>query len=127
MLASISEEYFFKENKTSLLDTLSILINEEKASDGDIIKFVTQLKRSVAEESVDKTEIDIEKYNNISTVLLYIHREFRDSFNEIVNIFNDKSMHNELSKVLLDAINGDFSDKDKNQLNQCLNDFIKNK
>ncbi|EPX4141084.1 hypothetical protein ACW0FS_000680 [Vibrio vulnificus] len=124
VLASISEEYFFKENTTSLLDTLSTLLGEESASDGDVIKFVTQLKRNVAEELVDKTEIDIDKYNNISHVLLYIYREFREQFNDIVKIFNDDDMHDELSDSLLKAINGDFSDRDKSILNQSIVGFI---
>lgn len=124
VLASISEEYFFKEKTTSLIDTLSIILGEEKTSEGDIIRLVTQLKRSVAEESLDKAEIDIEKYNNISSVLLHIHHEFKSEFNEIVKLFSDVDIHNELSKVLLDAIKGDFSDADKSDLNQWITDVI---
>ncbi|MFW1378360.1 hypothetical protein ACEV7K_24405, partial [Vibrio parahaemolyticus] len=54
VLAAISDEYFFKENSTSLLDTLSMLVDGNEVDKSDMIKFVTQLKRKVTEELEDK-------------------------------------------------------------------------
>lgn len=125
ILAAISEEYFFNENKSSLIDALSILIGDESASAGDVIKFVTRLKRKVTEETADKSEIDIEKYNNISHVLLYIHKEFRDEFSIIVKLFSDSQLRNDLSEVLLSAISGDFKEANKDMLKNEITALIK--
>ncbi len=94
-------------------------------SAGDVIKFVTRLKRKVTEETADKNEIDIEKYNNISHVLLYIHREFRDELPIIVKLFSDSQLKNELSEVLLSAISGDFKEENKDVLKIQITTLIK--
>ncbi|EGR0986443.1 hypothetical protein EH301_16050, partial [Vibrio parahaemolyticus] len=118
VLAAISDEYFFKENSTSLLDTLSMLVDGNEVDKSDMIKFVTQLKRKVTEELEDKREIDIEKYNNISYVLLYIHKEFRDEFSKVVKLFNSSDLRSDLSKLLLDSIGVDFNQDSKDKLSQ---------
>lgn len=125
VLAAISEEYFFNENKSSLIDTLSILVGDETASSGDVIKFVTRLKRNVTEESADNNEIDIERYNNISYVLLYIHNEFRNEFSKIIELFNNASLRDSLTEILLNAISGDFKDPEKEILNRNINKLIR--
>ncbi|EKO3954030.1 hypothetical protein F2K73_004432, partial [Vibrio fluvialis] len=118
VLAAISDEYFFKENSTSLLDTLSMLVDDNEVDRRDMIKFVTQLKRKVTEELEDKREIDIEKYNNISYVLLHIHKEFRDDFSKVVKLFNSSDLRSDLSKLLLDSIDVDFNQESKDKVSQ---------
>lgn len=115
VLATISDEYFFKENSASLLDTLAIIIGDNRASEGQVIKLVTSLKRKVNEESLEQSEINIEQYNNISYVLLFIHREFKDEFEKIIKLFNDSSHKEELMKVLISKTKGKF-DEDKKEV-----------
>lgn len=124
ILAAISEEYFFNENKSSLIDALSILIGDEISSAGDVIKFVTKLKRKVTEETADKAEIDIEKYNNISYVLLFIHREFKSEINKLIQLFSDSKFKNRLSDILLNAINFEFNEARKDILKRELTSLI---
>jgi hypothetical protein len=116
VLATISEEYFFKENSMSLLDTLSVLIDDNQNSEGDVIKFVTSLRRKVNEETLDHSEIDVVHYNNISYVLLFIHREFKDEFNKIIKIFSDTSYQDTLTKLLMASIKGEFDEAQRDIL-----------
>jgi uncharacterized protein (UPF0212 family) len=55
----------------SLLDTLSVIIDDNNNSEGDVIKFVTSLRRKVNEEALDYSEIDVGHYNNISYVAIH--------------------------------------------------------
>ncbi|HBM0952613.1 hypothetical protein ABK735_21465 [Enterobacter kobei] len=118
VLATISEEYFFKENSMSLLDTLSVIIDDNNNSEGDVIKFVTSLRRKVNEEALDYTEIDVGHYNNISYVLLFIHREFRDEFTKIIKLFSDPSYQDTLTKLLMSSIKGEFDEKQRDRLRE---------
>ncbi len=115
VLATISDEYFFKENTASLIDTLSIIISDSQASEGEVIKFVTLLKRRVTDETVDYSEIDIERYNNISYVLLYTHREFRNDFNKVIKLFTEKVYQNEVIDLLLTTIKSKFDENEKDK------------
>lgn len=116
VLATISEEYFFKENSMSLLDTLSVLIDDNQNSEGDVIKFVTSLRRKVNEETLDYSEIDVVHYNNISYVLLFIHREFKDEFSKIIKIFSDTSYQDTLTRLLMASIKGEFDEAQRDIL-----------
>ncbi|HDS4883633.1 TPA: hypothetical protein QHU85_004210, partial [Klebsiella aerogenes] len=116
VLATISEEYFFKENSMSLLDTLSILIDDNQNSEGDVIKFVTSLRRKVNEETLDYSEIDVVHYNNISYVLLFIHREFKDEFSKIIKIFSDTSYQDTLTRLFMASIKGEFDETQRDIL-----------
>lgn len=118
VLATISEEYFFKENSMSLLDTLSVIIDDNNNSEGDVIKFVTSLRRKVNEEALDYSEIDVGHYNNISYVLLFIHREFRDEFTKIIKLFSDASYQDTLTKLLMSSIKGEFDEKQRDRLRE---------
>jgi len=116
VLATISDEYFFKENSASLIDTLSVIIGDNHASEGQVIKLVTSLKRKVNEEAIDHSEIDIEHYNNISYVLLFIHREFKDEFESIIKLFTELKYQEKLMKLLLSKIRGNFDEVQKEAL-----------
>lgn len=118
VLATISEEYFFKENSVSLLDTLSVIIDDNNNSEGDVIKFVTSLRRKVNEEALDVSEIDVGHYNNISYVLLFIHREFKDEFNKIIKLFSDASYQDTLTTLLMSSIKGEFDEKQRDRLRE---------
>ncbi|MEN4905554.1 hypothetical protein [Rahnella bonaserana] len=124
VLATISDEYFFKENSASLIDTLSIIIGDNEASEGDVIKLVTYLKRKVNEESIDYKEIDIEHYNNISYVLLFIHREFKDDFSRVLKLFTETNHHNELIELLLVTIKGTFNEEQKDSFRNKMNSLL---
>lgn len=126
VLATISEEYFFKENSISLIDTLSVIIDDNHNSEGDIIKLVTSLRRKVNEEALDYSEIDVGHYNNISYVLLFIHREFRDEFSKIINLFSDTSYQDTLTKLLIASIKGDFDEKQKDILRKDMQKILLN-
>ncbi|MBD8164206.1 hypothetical protein [Erwinia persicina] len=118
VLATISEEYFFKENSISLLDTLSVIIDDNHNSEGDVIKFVTSLRRKVNEEALDYSEIDVGHYNNISYVLLFIHREFKDQFSKIIKLFADANHQDILTKLLMANIKGEFDEKKRDLLRE---------
>lgn len=124
VLATISEEYFFKENSVSLIDTLSIIIDDNNNSEGDVIKFVTSLRRKVNEEALDYSEIDVVHYNNISHVLLFIHREFRDEFSKIIKLFSDVSYKDILTKLLMTSIKGEFDDKQRDLLREDMQKIL---
>lgn len=124
VLATISEEYFFKENSMSLLDTLSIIIDDNNNSEGDVIKFVTSLRRKVNEEALDFSEIDVGHYNNISYVLLFIHREFKDEFKNIIKLFSDASYQDTLTKLLLSSIKGEFDEKQRDLLRKEMQEIL---
>lgn len=113
VLATISEEYFFKESSSSLIDTLAIIIGDNQARQGDVIRLASLLKRKVNEESIENSEIDIEHYNNISYVLLFIHREFKSEFSNIIKIFAEDSRRDKLVEVLLSTIQGVFDESKK--------------
>lgn len=116
VLATISEEYFFKDTSNSLIDTLAIIIGDNQTSQGDIIRLATHLKRKVNEESIDHSEIHIEHYNNISYVLLFIHREFKSEFKKIIKIFSESDYQDRIVKLLLATIKGQFNDTQKEML-----------
>ncbi|WP_345860823.1 hypothetical protein [Shewanella algae] len=120
VLATISDEYFFKDNTSSLIDTLSLIISETTASKSDLIKFVTTLKRKVNDETIDHNEIDIEQYNNISYVLLHTHREFKSQFDEIVKVFTKEKHQDRITQLLLNAIKGDFGIQEREKYNRDL-------
>ncbi|HID9470960.1 TPA: hypothetical protein ACXI1T_003713 [Serratia liquefaciens] len=124
VLATISEEYFFKENSMSLLDTLSVIIDDNNNSEGDIIKFVTSLRRKVNEEALDHSEIDVGHYNNISYVLLFIHREFKDEFRKIIKLFSDASYQDALTKLLMISIKGEFDEKQRDLLRENMQKIL---
>lgn len=125
VLATISEEYFFKENSVSLIDTLSTIIDDNNNnSEGDVIKFVTSLRRKVNEEALDHSEIDVVHYNNISYVLLFIHREFRGEFSKIIKLFSDVSYQDTLTKLLVTSIKGEFDERQRDILREDIQKIL---
>ncbi|MFL4180607.1 hypothetical protein, partial [Escherichia coli] len=52
-------------------------------------------------------------YNNISYVLLFIHREFKSEFSNIIKIFAEDSRRDKLVEVLLSTIQGVFDESKK--------------
>lgn len=113
VLATISEEYFFKENTTSLIDTLSIIVGDNPAEQGEIVNLITRLKRKVIGENIDQNEIDIEKYNIISQVLLFTHREFKNEMKKVRKLFSDEKYKETLVDLLSHTIVSGFNEKSK--------------
>ena len=124
VLATISDEYFFKDNTSSLIDTLSLIISETTASKPDLIKLVTTLKRKVNDEAIDPNEIDIEQYNNISYVLLYTHKEFKNQFERIVKVFKEDMYQERITQLLLNAIKSEFGVNEKEKYNNELQSLL---
>ncbi|MBE3463660.1 hypothetical protein IM286_04925 [Enterobacter cloacae complex sp. P20C] len=113
VLATISEEYFFKENTTSLIDTLSIIVGDNPAEQGEIVNLITRLKRKVIGENIDQNEIDIEKYNIISQVLLFTHKEFKNEMKKVRKLFSDAKYKETLVDLLSHTIVSGFNEKSK--------------
>lgn len=113
VLATISEEYFFKENTTSLIDTLSIIVGDNPAEQGEIVNLITRLKRKVIGENIDQNEIDIEKYNIISQVLLFTHKEFKNEMKKVRKLFSDEKYKETLVDLLSHTIVSGFNEKSK--------------
>ncbi|HGY1010443.1 TPA: hypothetical protein ACNUUR_003076 [Aeromonas salmonicida] len=124
VLATISDDYFFNNKTKSLMDTLAIIISDSPAGQGDIIKLVTSLKRSLTDEQLDQTQIDIEQYNMISNVLLYTHKEFKSDFEKIVRLFTSTKLKEPLITLLLDTIKSNFDDMKKDAYKQNLTTLL---
>ncbi|WP_196061865.1 hypothetical protein, partial [Serratia sp. Res13-Sevr-LER1-36-a] len=113
VLATISEEYFFKDNSNSIIDTLSYILGNTTIDQGEIINLATRLKRQITEESLGETEIDIEKYNIVSQVLLYTYESFKSDFNKIIKLFSDSTQKEPLVELLLKTTKGGFNREEK--------------
>lgn len=127
VLATISENYFFKENTPSLIDSLSFLVGEDKKEQGDIVDLVTKLKRKVIGEDIAQSEIDIIKYNVMNEVLIYTHREFYTNLSIVRSLFSDDKVKGELIDILYTCINSDFGDEKKNEYKDKLTALINKK
>jgi len=127
VLATISENYFFKENTPSLIDSLSFLVGEDKKEQGDIVDLVTKLKRKVIGEDITQSEIDIVKYNVMNEVLIYTHREFYANLSIVRSLFSDDKVKGELIDILYTCINSDFGDEKKNEYKNKLTALINRK
>lgn len=116
LLASFYENYYFETNTSSLIDTLSIILGDKPAESSDLIDFLLDLKTKISNDSLEPEEINIEKYNILSDILLYTYYEFRNDFEKIKKLFNDDRTKNTIQELLIKTIASErFSEIQKQQ------------
>ena len=125
LLASFYENYYFETNTSSLIDTLSIILGDKPTDSSDVIDFLLDLKNKISNDSLEPEEIDIEKYNILSDILIYTYYEFKDNFEKIRRLFNDANTKDEIQKLLIKTIELEkFTDFQKQQYSQKINSLL---
>ena len=125
LLASFYENYYFETNTSSLIDTLSIILGDKPTDSSDVIDFLLDLKNKISNDSLEPEEIDIEKYNILSDILIYTYYEFKDNFEKIRRLFNDANAKDEIQKLLIKTIELEkFTDFQKQQYSQKINSLL---
>ena len=125
LLASFYENYYFETNTSSLIDTLSIILGDKPTDSSDVIDFLLDLKNKISNDSLEPEEIDIEKYNILSDILIYTYYEFKDNFEKIRRLFNDANTKDEIQKLLIKTIKLEkFTDFQKQQYSQKINSLL---
>ena len=99
VLSILDEDYI---RDSSLVDTLSIFLGEDKIESDAIISMLAKLARKMGSEKIEHDQFDLESRNALNEALLNLHGQFRDRFAEIRELFASSS-NEEVLIGLLDS------------------------
>ena len=108
VLAILDEDYI---KDSSLIDTLSIFLNDDTIESDAVISVLTRLSGRLHSEAGDSAHFELEEKNLISDALLLLQYEFNSRFEALKKLFADKASEVKIIDILSRYVSGGLDKK----------------